>query len=102
MRLILSLTAWLQFHIYAGLLTGVLFLVHVSYKIPTGWFEGTLANPASAVPVSFGTPVKFEVRKGDPIPYIKWVAPGTSLAALLERRASVGFWHDVAERRFDR
>jgi len=40
---LLSSEAWLQFHIYAGLLTGVLFLVHVSYKIPTGWFEGTLA-----------------------------------------------------------
>ena len=35
--------AWLQFHIYAGLLTGVLFAVHVSYKIPAGWFQGVLA-----------------------------------------------------------
>src|SRR5437762_4072893 len=40
---LLSSEAWLQFHIYAGLLTGVLFAVHVSYRIPTGWFEGTLA-----------------------------------------------------------
>jgi hypothetical protein len=40
---LLTSETWLQFHIYAGLLTGVLFLVHISYKIPTGWFEGTLA-----------------------------------------------------------
>jgi hypothetical protein len=40
---LLSSQAWLQFHIYVGLLTGVLFFVHISYKIPTGWFEGTLA-----------------------------------------------------------
>jgi len=40
---LLSSEAWLQFHIYAGLLTGVLFAVHVSYRVPTGWFEGTLA-----------------------------------------------------------
>ena len=38
-----SSQAWLQFHIYAGLLTGTIFAVHVSYRIPTGWFEGTLA-----------------------------------------------------------
>jgi hypothetical protein len=40
---LLTSQGWLQFHIYAGLLTAVLFLVHVSYKMPTGWFEGTLA-----------------------------------------------------------
>jgi hypothetical protein len=40
---LLSSEAWLQFHIYAGLLTGVLFLVHISYRVPTGWFEITLA-----------------------------------------------------------
>jgi hypothetical protein len=40
---LLTSRAWLQFHIYAGLLTAVLFLVHISYKMPTGWFEGTLA-----------------------------------------------------------
>jgi hypothetical protein len=34
---------WLQFHIYAGLITGALFAVHVSYHWPTGWFEGVLA-----------------------------------------------------------
>lgn len=40
---LLSSEAWLQFHIYAGLFTGVLFAVHVSYRVPTGWFEGVLA-----------------------------------------------------------
>jgi hypothetical protein len=40
---LISSQAWLQFHIYAGWFTGVLFLVHVSYRLPTGWFEGTLA-----------------------------------------------------------
>jgi hypothetical protein len=40
---LLTSRAWLQFHIYAGLLTAVLFLVHISYKVPTGWFEGILA-----------------------------------------------------------
>jgi len=40
---LLSSEAWLQFHIYAGLFTGVLFAVHVSYRIPRGWFQGILA-----------------------------------------------------------
>jgi hypothetical protein len=40
---LLSSETWLQFHIYAGLLTAVLFLVHISYKMPTGWFQGALA-----------------------------------------------------------
>src|SRR5262245_18797611 len=34
---------WLQFHIYAGFLTIALFGAHISFKVPTGWFEGTLA-----------------------------------------------------------
>ena len=40
---LLSSEAWLQFHIYAGLLTGVLFVVHISYHMPTGWFQNVLA-----------------------------------------------------------
>jgi hypothetical protein len=35
--------SWLQFHLWAGLLTVVLFLVHIRFKAPTGWFEGILA-----------------------------------------------------------
>lgn len=34
---------WLQLHVYAGLLTGALFAVHVGWRIPNGWLEGTLA-----------------------------------------------------------
>jgi hypothetical protein len=34
---------WLQFHIYAGFFTVVLFLIHLDFRVPTGWFEGTLA-----------------------------------------------------------
>lgn len=41
---LISSEAWLQFHIYAGLLTAVLFLVHINYKMPTGWFDGILAS----------------------------------------------------------
>src|SRR4030095_13815247 len=37
---LLSSEAWLQFHMYGGLLTGVLFAIHVGYRVPTGWFEG--------------------------------------------------------------
>jgi len=40
---LLTSEGWLQFHIYAALFTAVLFCVHVSYKIPTGWFECVLA-----------------------------------------------------------
>lgn len=49
---LLSSEAWLQFHIYAGLLTGVLFLVHVSYKMPSGWFDGVLAGLYALVMLS--------------------------------------------------
>jgi len=34
---------WLQFHIYAGFLTVVLFLVHIRYRAPSGLFEIILA-----------------------------------------------------------
>ena len=40
---LLSSELWLQSHIYGGLLTAALFAVHISYKMPTGWFEGMLA-----------------------------------------------------------
>jgi hypothetical protein len=38
-----SSEAWLQIHIYAGFFTVVLFLIHLGFRVPTGWFEGTLA-----------------------------------------------------------
>lgn len=34
---------WLQFHLYVGYFTLVLFLIHINFRFPTGWFEGTLA-----------------------------------------------------------
>ena len=34
---------WLQIHIYVGFFTVVLFLIHLNFRVPTGWFEGTLA-----------------------------------------------------------
>lgn len=30
---------WLEFHLYAGVFTGVLFLLHVRGRWPAGWFE---------------------------------------------------------------
>ncbi|HYW56202.1 MAG TPA: DUF2199 domain-containing protein [Polaromonas sp.] len=58
--------------------------------------EGKLANPVQGIAHSYGTPVKFKVIKGDPTPYIKWVAPGTAIAAILASGVSMDFWHDVA------
>ena len=34
---------WLQIHIYLGLFTVVLFLIHLDFRLPRGWFEITLA-----------------------------------------------------------
>jgi hypothetical protein len=34
--------SWLQFHIYAGYFTVLLFAIHVDFRIPDGWFEGIL------------------------------------------------------------
>jgi hypothetical protein len=69
--------------------------------VSPGWVSGTLANAVRAVPGSFGTPVKFEVLKDDPTPYIKWLEPGTPLAALVASGASVAFWHGVVAGRGD-
>jgi hypothetical protein len=60
------------------------------------WVSGTLANTLRGIPGTFGTAVKFQVLRDDPTPYIKWVAPGTPLAALVTSGASVAFWHEVA------
>ncbi len=38
-----TLANWLQFHIYAGLLTVVLFVLHIEMRIPNGTLEVTLA-----------------------------------------------------------
>ena len=38
-----SSETWLQLHIYLGLLTAIVFLFHIRFHLPHGWFEGTLA-----------------------------------------------------------
>ncbi len=38
-----SSSLWLQFHIYGGLLSFVLFAVHIGYRIPSGIFETVLS-----------------------------------------------------------
>jgi hypothetical protein len=58
--------------------------------------RGRLANELTAISDSWGTAVKFAVIKGDSTPYIRWAAPGTSLATRLREGASVAFWHEVA------
>ena len=49
---VFSSETWLQFHIYAGLLTGVIFAIHADYKLPQGWFRGMLTGLYSAVMLS--------------------------------------------------
>jgi len=56
---------------------------------------GILANPIPGVEGSVRTPVKFKVIKGDSTPYIKWVAPRTTLSARLKQGATVEFWHQA-------
>jgi len=40
---LLSSRAWLEFHVYAGLFTAVLFGLHIRGRVPTGLFEMSLA-----------------------------------------------------------
>ena len=47
-----SSEAWLQFHIYLGLLTVVLFGVHIAFRPPMGWFDSILAALYLGVTVS--------------------------------------------------
>jgi hypothetical protein len=43
---------WLQIHLYAGLFTGTLFLIHTDFRRPTGWFGGVLTALYAVVMVS--------------------------------------------------
>src|SRR5471032_174940 len=43
---------WLQIHIYLGFFTVVLFLIHLNFRMPHGWFEITLAVLFALVTVS--------------------------------------------------
>ena len=47
-----SVATWLQIHIYLGLLSGILFLLHLQWQLPSGIFEIVLALLYSAVFVS--------------------------------------------------
>ncbi len=40
---LLSSATWLQLHVYVGLLSVVLFLSHIGWRMPNGLFEGALA-----------------------------------------------------------
>lgn len=40
---LLSSRLWLQMHIYLGLLTGLVFLLHSRWRLPNGWFESLLS-----------------------------------------------------------
>src|SRR5262245_48544938 len=47
-----SSETWLQAHIYVGYLTFVLFLVHLNYRVPAGWFEIAFATVFGTVMLS--------------------------------------------------
>lgn len=38
-----SSEGWLQFHIYSGLFSVTAYLIHTRFRLPSGWFEQTLA-----------------------------------------------------------
>tara|TARA_E500000305_G_C4009443_1_gene231873 strand:- start:347 stop:1171 length:825 start_codon:yes stop_codon:yes gene_type:complete len=38
-----SSSLWMQFHIYCGLLTALVFAIHLQFNVPTGMFESILA-----------------------------------------------------------
>ena len=67
---LLSSSLWLQMHIYVGLFTVVTFGLHVEFRLPNGWLEGTLALLFLAVVVrgviglalSRIIPVRFRTR----------------------------------------
>lgn len=64
---------WLEFHLYAGVFTGLLFLLHVRGRWPTGWFEILLAGLYAVVMgsgilgiiISRGWPKRLTARGGE-------------------------------------
>jgi len=64
---------WLEFHLYAGVFTGLLFLLHVRGHWPTGWFEIILAGLYTVVMgsgivgiiISRGWPKRLTARGGE-------------------------------------
>ena len=49
---LVSSRLWMQAHIYLGLLTGLVFLLHAQWRWPTGWFEGLLSALFAGVTLS--------------------------------------------------
>ncbi|MDB6054441.1 MAG: hypothetical protein JWN25_1964 [Verrucomicrobiales bacterium] len=49
---LLSSRGWLRFHLWAGGLTALIFVGHLRLRIPSGWFEWTLASLYGAVMLS--------------------------------------------------
>jgi hypothetical protein len=45
-------SAWLQFHVHAGLFTALLLALHTDWRVPNGVLEGTLAAVFTAVVMS--------------------------------------------------
>ncbi|QDU55195.1 hypothetical protein [Aeoliella mucimassa] len=45
-------STWLQLHIYVGLVTAGLFVMHIGWRLPNGWFECMLATSFSMTTVS--------------------------------------------------
>jgi hypothetical protein len=39
-----SSRTWFQIHVYTGLFTGLAFVLHLQWRLPSGWFEGVLAG----------------------------------------------------------
>jgi len=39
-----SSRTWFQVHVYTGLFTGLAFVLHLRWRMPTGWLEGVLAG----------------------------------------------------------
>lgn len=64
---------WLEFHLYAGVFTGVLFLLHVRGRWPTGWFELVLTvlytivmvSGVAGIIISRGWPKRLTARGGE-------------------------------------
>ncbi len=64
---------WLEFHLYAGLFTGVLFLLHARLRWPTGWFELLLTalygivmvSGVLGIIISRGWPKRLTARGGE-------------------------------------
>jgi len=49
---LLKSSTWFQIHVYLGLFTGLAFLLHLQWRVPTGWFEISLASLFAGVTFS--------------------------------------------------